>query len=240
MLLQNEEEFFRQFVKGFVSIWETQLDLDWSRLPDWSTVKHDSGPHLSRLPEELLPAIGKFMYLAKEDTEKKALDTEALQRVELLVRCLIIICRNFDNIPFIASCDYVSQAVGITATIIHQLVEENADFGEVGLSFFVHFCHLLECLYDPYFTWRHFLTGNPANFEKLPLQPALLHVEVVPFIYDCFQTLLVERFPRLSVELVHVLGSVISGAQDSKKMYITNIGTTTNISHFKKFLILDL
>jgi hypothetical protein len=33
-------------------------------------VKHDAGPHLSRLPEELLPAIGKFMYLAKEETEK--------------------------------------------------------------------------------------------------------------------------------------------------------------------------
>ena len=69
-LFQNEEEYFRQFVKGFVTIWEAQLDLDWSRLPDWSTVKHDSGPHLSRLPEELLPAIGKFVYLAKEETEK--------------------------------------------------------------------------------------------------------------------------------------------------------------------------
>lgn len=41
--------------------------------------------------------------------------------MELLVRCLIIICRNFDNIPFIASCDYVSQTVGIAATIIHQV-----------------------------------------------------------------------------------------------------------------------
>jgi hypothetical protein len=41
--------------------------------------------------------------------------------MELLVRCLIIICRNFDNIPFIASCDYVSHTVGIAATIIHQV-----------------------------------------------------------------------------------------------------------------------
>lgn len=57
-------------MKGFVAIWERQLDLDWSRLPSWMMVKHDSGPRLSRLPEELLPAIGKFMYLAKEETDK--------------------------------------------------------------------------------------------------------------------------------------------------------------------------
>lgn len=58
-------------MKGFVTIWESQLELDWSRLPDClRRVKHDAGPHLSRLPEELLPAIGKFMYLAKEETEK--------------------------------------------------------------------------------------------------------------------------------------------------------------------------
>jgi hypothetical protein len=77
-LSQNEENFFRQFVRGFVSIWTSQLDLDWSRLPDWLTVKHDSGPLLSRLPEELLPAIGKFLYLAKEETEKVVITINSL------------------------------------------------------------------------------------------------------------------------------------------------------------------
>jgi hypothetical protein len=71
----------------------------------------------------------------------------------------------------------------MTVMITFQLVEDNADFGDAGVSFFIHFCHLLECLYDPYFTWRHFLAGNPADIERLPLQPSLLHVEVVPFIY---------------------------------------------------------
>ncbi|KAJ9577825.1 hypothetical protein L9F63_025312, partial [Diploptera punctata] len=152
--------------------------------------------------------------LIGEREERKTDNRILSETAELLVRSLVIICRNFDNIPFIASCDYVSHTVCIAATSIHQLVEEKGDFGEVSASFFIHFCHLLECLYDPYFTWRHFLTGNPAEFHKLPsFQPALLHVEVVPFIYDCFQTLLIERYPHLSVELVHVLGAVISGAQ---------------------------
>lgn len=71
----------------------------------------------------------------------------------------------------------------VLMVITFQLVEDNADFGDAGASFFIHFCHLLECLYDPYFTWRRFLAGNPANIERLSLQPSLLHVEVVPFIY---------------------------------------------------------
>ena len=64
-----------------------------------------------------------------------------------------------------------------------QLVEESAHFGEAGVSFFVSVCHLLEVLYDPYFTWHHFLRGNEADFDKISFQPALLHVEVVPFVY---------------------------------------------------------
>jgi hypothetical protein len=77
-LSQNEENFFWQFVRGFVSIWTSQLDLDWSRLPDWLTVKHDSGPLLPRLPLELLPAIEKFTYLAKEETEKVVITINSL------------------------------------------------------------------------------------------------------------------------------------------------------------------
>lgn len=50
---------------------------------------------------------------------QKSLNSKSLKKVELLVRCLIVICRNFDNIPLIASCDYVNQSVGITATIVH-------------------------------------------------------------------------------------------------------------------------
>ena len=71
--LQNEEEYFRKFIAGLVSIWESQLNLDWScdlSLPDSTIVKPDVGPHLSRLPEELLPAIGKFLYVTKDKIDK--------------------------------------------------------------------------------------------------------------------------------------------------------------------------
>ena len=35
-------------------------------------------------------------------------------------------------------------------------------------------------------------------------------------ITDCFQTSLIEEFPVLSTELLHILGAVISGAQVSE------------------------
>ena len=72
-------------------------------------------------------------------------------------------------------------------SFLFKLVEESAHFGEAGVSFFLTVCHLLEVLYDPYFTWRHFLRGNEANFEKIAFQPALLHVEVIPFIYGAYE-----------------------------------------------------
>jgi hypothetical protein len=75
------------------------------------------------------------------------------------------------------------------------------------------------------------LTERPWTEEKLPFQPALLHVEVVPFIYgncrvlqggslfidfcstDCFEVKIDKFAPALSSELLHVLGAIASGAQ---------------------------
>lgn len=77
----------------------------------------------------------------------------------------------------------ISLCPSLSLSVLLQLVEESAHFGEAGVSFFISVCHLLEVLYDPYFTWHHFLRGNEADFDKISFQPALLHVEVVPFIY---------------------------------------------------------
>lgn len=146
-------------------------------------MKHDAGPCLSRLPEELLPAISKFVFIAQDQINSNQISNESLQQIDLLIRCLIIICRNLDNIPLVASCDYVGHAVSIATVIIQKLVDGKANFGQYGVSFIFSTCHLLECLYDPYFSWRHFLNLNTVDFSQLLFQPALLHVEVIPFIY---------------------------------------------------------
>lgn len=67
---QNDEIYFRQFILGFVQIWEDQLNIKFDDPPKWNTIKNDSGPHLSRLPDELLPAIGKFLIISKDNFQK--------------------------------------------------------------------------------------------------------------------------------------------------------------------------
>lgn len=65
--------------------------------------------------------IRALLHLAFVVYLQKSLNSKSLKKVELLVRCLVVICRNFDNIPLIASCDFVKESVGITATIVHQV-----------------------------------------------------------------------------------------------------------------------
>nr|XP_018911290.1 PREDICTED: neurobeachin-like protein 1 [Bemisia tabaci] len=215
---KNEEKYFRHFIQGFVNIWETQLPLDWDNpqnLPNWTEVKPDAGPHLSRLPEELLPAIGKFLFIAKDNAEKNAITTEETNEVQLLLRCLIMISRNFDNIPVLASCDYISHTIAIATSLIHQLVNGKDHMKDSTVSYCTYLCHMLECLYDPYFTWRHFKLDQIPDIEMLIHHPAALHVEIIPFIYDCFETCLVELESNLSNELLNVLGSSVSGSQST-------------------------
>lgn len=75
------------------------------------------------------------------------------------------------------------------------------------------FAQFLEVLYDPYFTWRNFLRGETADYAKLAYKISPMHAEIVPFIYDCFQTKQIARHPEIGKQLIHVLGAVISGSQ---------------------------
>lgn len=49
-----------------MDIWESQARLDWAAVPLWSEVRADSVPALAKLPDELLAAMGKFLYISKD------------------------------------------------------------------------------------------------------------------------------------------------------------------------------
>lgn len=109
-------------------------------------MKNDLGPHLKRLPEELLPAIGKFLIIAKDNYQnevtirlnllfcqfyeihfififpfllkQRPLSDSDLADTTLLIKCLIVMCRHFDNINTIANYEYISSTVAISMDII--------------------------------------------------------------------------------------------------------------------------
>ena len=116
---QNDKNCFRQFVAGFVEIWTEQLNLDFEHPTLWNEISQSDGPHLKRLPDELLPAIGKFLIVAKDSYQNDApLNDDELTETTLLLKCLTMICRHFDNIQTVANYQYISCAVTISMNII--------------------------------------------------------------------------------------------------------------------------
>ncbi|TMW42844.1 hypothetical protein DOY81_012078, partial [Sarcophaga bullata] len=78
---------------------------------------------------------------------------------------------------------------------------------------FRSFSQFLEVMYDPYLTWRSFLRKNFADYKKLPYKPHSVHVEIIPFIYDCFQHNEITKYPDIGESLIHILGAIICGSQ---------------------------
>ncbi|XP_001983501.2 neurobeachin-like protein 1 isoform X2 [Drosophila grimshawi] len=211
---KNDETYFREFVSRFVNIWRSQLQLDFqsAECPLWHEVQPDNGPHLGRLPDELLPAIGKFLIVARDASDMNTLEEEGIEEVAILVDCLVIVCRHFDNILAIIKYEYKPNLIAILTKVFTQQMEQRR-----ASAAMIHLCgsfsSFLEVMYDPYLTWRSFLRGQIADYTRLPYKPHSVHVEIVPFIYDCFQNEELLRFPDIGERLLHVLGAIICGSQ---------------------------
>lgn len=111
---------------------------------------------------------------------------------ELLLKCLTIICRHFENIPIIGRSDYVSNSVAIATCLIKKLEERKLTKDEQ--NFIETFSQFLEVIYDPYLTWRNFLKGDFADFSQIRYHATQLHVEIVPFIYGESRLLILTKF----------------------------------------------
>ncbi|XP_053679026.1 neurobeachin-like protein 1 [Anopheles nili] len=232
---KNEEIYFRQFIAGFVNIWHSQLQLDFENAPLWDAVASDLGPHLSRLPDELLPAIEKFLIIARDSCENirhggEFHETWMSENV-LLVQCLIVICRHFDNIASVINSSYISSCVAISNFII---TRQSTDV-QTDELFVKNAARLLEVLYDPYLTWRSYLRGNHADYASLNYKISQMHPEIVPFIYDCFQSGKVTKNANIGGDLVHILGAVIAGSQHNGLRAISPATVTIIIDVISKW-----
>ena len=63
------------------------------------------------------------------------------------------------------------------------------------IDFILESCHFLETLYDPHFRWRAYLCGKDSPGLPVVESPVSLHPETVPFLYESFETALVDCFP---------------------------------------------
>ncbi|KAL5292423.1 NBEAL1 family protein [Megaselia abdita] len=211
---KNEEKYFREFISRFVAIWNEQLNLTniSSDNTQWNDVKPDLGPHLGRLPDELLPAIGKFIIVARDKCERDELTSEEILETAVLIECLGIICRNFENISTIIKFEYNSNLFAILTKLFQKVITTEKTPPEI-VEIFDKFALFLEFIYDPFLTWRNFNAGHFVNFHHLSYKPQQIHVEIVPFIYDCFQYDEIFNHPEIGTSLLSALGAIISGSQ---------------------------
>lgn len=204
-----------------------------------------SGPHIKRLPDELIPAIQKFLIIAKTSiveqvlrplvsefrlilpfngtlcfrhacSQNRDVEEQLLTETELLLRCLVVIARHFDNIPLILRSNFVNVCADICLSLGRSKRGRSLSAAESNL--FRACCRLLEVLYDPYQTWWHYVDQHemyrPAG---APLNPAL-HPEIVPLIYNCLESDdeaaddSWSTINSIGYHLLNVLGSIISGS----------------------------
>ena len=68
---KSDEKFFRKFVKGFVAQWEGKVCPNWEMMVTARLEgEKDEGPRLADLPEELLPALSKFLFVGEDEAEE--------------------------------------------------------------------------------------------------------------------------------------------------------------------------
>ena len=221
---ENDEKFFRKFVKGFNA--KSSLEkLSWE---EFVRLKLDGngevkGPCLSTLPDELLPALSKFLFVAKDEAEQGVIQVSIVSEMTEIVTSLIVLCSHLENIPLVGSMAFVGQLTQTVTLLLQHLLHMESLFfkgqnkgqskGQLRseiMRFIESCCHFLELMYDPAMRWRAFLQGRPEPEEACPV---VLHQEVVPFLYESFETALVDHFPQLGVEMLIVFGATISGSR---------------------------
>lgn len=154
-------------------------------------------------------------------------DVAELQAIGLLVQCLIIIVRHFDNIHLIIKSNFISCIVEICH---HLLNVRGNNRNNSGLSaaegeFIKICCEFLELVYDPFLRWRFFrqthqlssLSGSSYHVDPQ------LHPEIVPFIYTSFEEGTEAKRITLNtvgVNLLNVLGSITVGSARNGRLVI--------------------
>lgn len=223
---KSDEKCFRKFVKGFVAKWESDISPTWGKTV--TTCLHSGyNVQLGELPDELLPALSKFLIISKDDADQGNIDAALVCKSRQIVKALTITCRQVENIELAASMNFVRTVTQMATLLLSSLLEIESMFfmrkskkkaeeqtktlRQEIIGFILQSCHFLESIYDPYFHWRAFMNGQQDKVENKEEHQLDLHQETIPFLYESFETALVECFPDIGLEMLIVLGAVISG-----------------------------
>nr|XP_032813242.1 neurobeachin-like protein 1 isoform X1 [Petromyzon marinus] len=175
-------------------------------------------PDLSVLPASFLQVSSQQLVQCVHKLSV-CLDDEHLSLALLIIKALIALCRNVQNVEDIGACSYISHVITLATMCIQQSKEQTKQrevSGELSLeTFALHSLHLCQRLYDPYQNWARRIAGDAVSAMERSRQrfkAAPLINEFVPFFYQCFQEY--THLPgKLTDQLLHLFGAVIAGNQ---------------------------
>ncbi|BFZ22107.1 hypothetical protein BsWGS_25146 [Bradybaena similaris] len=210
-LESNTTDYLLSFAREFVDVYSQYFDPDFQTL---SEGLYNVSPHVSEHPDDLLERLGQFMQ-EKSKAVVTSTSVADLEGAATIVKCLVIICRNYDNVSLVAAGHFANHTVACAQSVITKLYSQTGVpcdpvYSNAIISFIKHVLHFLECLYDPYSVWRKRLKGWTVDVEQLLSKPAPVHNEVIPFFHECFQKSSLSG--ELQLCLLHMFGAVMSGS----------------------------
>ncbi|MGH0127040.1 UNVERIFIED_CONTAM: hypothetical protein FKN15_030427 [Acipenser sinensis] len=175
-------------------------------------------PVMSLLPDNILQVL-RHQLLQCVQKVSDGLEEEQQTLSLLLVKFLIVVCRNLSNVEEIGTCSYINHVITMTTLYIQQLkskTKEKELADQTPAEEFVrHALTFCESLYDPYRNWRHRASGelvSAVEKSRQKYKAAPLTVEFIPFFYQCFQES--EHLKEsLKCCLLHLFGSIVAGGQ---------------------------
>ncbi|XP_071320781.1 neurobeachin-like protein 1 isoform X3 [Trachinotus anak] len=220
---KRDPDYLKLWLEIFISSYERCLDVDFEKPP---SRPEEVPPVLTLLPDNILQVL-RHQLLQCVQKASDGLEPEQQNLALLLLKFLIVICRNLSNVEEIGTCSYINHIINMTTLYIQQLKsktkeKEMADQSQAE-EFVRHALAFCESLYDPYHNWRHRTCGEQLGTVERSRQKykaAPLTVEFVPFFYQCFQES--EHLKEsLKCCLLHLFGAIVAGDQRNALLAIS-------------------
>ncbi|XP_072905355.1 neurobeachin-like protein 2 isoform X3 [Hemitrygon akajei] len=222
---KKDPHYLQQWLEAFVTSFERIIDIS-------------SFEPLQRRPEEMTAEIpllpGNVLQVLSHQLSQcvQRLSTEeaeaGLGQALLLIKFLIIICRNFENIEAKITPTFILEVINLLAGCTSELKNETQKRHLPATSeveqLTVYALHLCECLFDPYQIWRRQLGGEIISMmerSKYKFAPAVLPQEFNPFFHESFQNS--QSLPKMiQLRLIYLYGAIISGSKQNALLAITS------------------
>ncbi|KAL1022209.1 hypothetical protein UPYG_G00023730 [Umbra pygmaea] len=220
---KRDPDYLKLWLEVFVGSYERCLDVDFEKPP---SRLEEEPPVMTLLPDNILQVL-RHQLVQCVQKASDGLEQEQQSLALLLVKFLIVVCRNLSNVEEIGTCSYINHVITMTTLYIQQLKsktkeKEMADQTQAE-EFVRHALAFCESLYDPYRNWRHRTCGDQRSAVERSRQKyraAPLTVEFVPFFYQCFQES--EHLKdSLKCCLLHLFGAIVAGGQRNALLAIS-------------------